>query len=61
MLETINNSAFNEGVVGEDGQAVTNTDEIGKMMHEMIRQGQAKGSLNVTAEYRSRGEPFQDP
>jgi len=58
MLDTINNSAFNEGI---NGEAVANQEEIGKMMHEMLIKGQAGSSMSVTAEFRSRGEPFQDP
>ena len=58
MLENINNNAFHNQQ--KDGSAEPNTSEINKLMQEMIKKGQHTSDLKVTAEYRSRGEPFQD-
>ena len=64
MLEQINNNAFGGAAAG-DGEAgpQTNSAQIGKMVQEMMQKQRATadGQASVTAAYRSRGEPFQDP
>ena len=64
MLQQINNNAFDEANIGPDGQEITNPTEIGRIMQEMLKKQKNSADIsgsNVTAQYRSQGEPFQDP